>query len=284
MPTKPGRFSIARTTAAYSARLAKHKRHRRVHQSHRIRKNGWRCARISRPNITRRKPARPHPSNSSAHSLAVAMSIGAVFAAMNTMYAAVGARTREIGTLRVLGFRRRVILASFNLEGAISRWNRGSDRLLAGVADAMDLPRIRSSFRHVELRHLQRGDFSIPHHRPALVLEGMIFAIIVGNHRQFSSLPFAPGPAADHCGIKKRFSRGANHDKNLNPTLETRFSLSWGEGRGEGGYKTPISFFLVSSPTRPTRAKPASAASVTGIPKRAKVAKGNVHAPCPAPV
>jgi putative ABC transport system permease protein len=47
------------------------------------------------------------------------MSIGAVFAAMNTMYAAVGARTREIGTLRVLGFRRRVILASFNLEGAI---------------------------------------------------------------------------------------------------------------------------------------------------------------------
>src|SRR6185503_13281076 len=51
--------------------------------------------------------------------LAIAMSVGAVFAAMNTMYASVGARTREIGTLRVLGFRRRTILASFNLEGAI---------------------------------------------------------------------------------------------------------------------------------------------------------------------
>jgi len=51
--------------------------------------------------------------------LATAMSIGAIFAAMNTMYASVGARTREIGTLRVLGFRRRTILASFNLEGAI---------------------------------------------------------------------------------------------------------------------------------------------------------------------
>src|SRR5215471_17436384 len=51
--------------------------------------------------------------------LATAMSIGAVFAAMNTMYASVGARTREIGTLRVLGFRRRVILASFIVEGAL---------------------------------------------------------------------------------------------------------------------------------------------------------------------
>jgi len=51
--------------------------------------------------------------------LATAMSIGAVFAAMNTMYASVGARTREIGTLRVLGFRRRTILAGFIIEGAI---------------------------------------------------------------------------------------------------------------------------------------------------------------------
>lgn len=51
--------------------------------------------------------------------LATAMSIGAVFAAMNTMYASVGARTREIGTLRVLGFRRRTILFTFMLEGTI---------------------------------------------------------------------------------------------------------------------------------------------------------------------
>jgi putative ABC transport system permease protein len=50
--------------------------------------------------------------------LATAMSIGAIFAAMNTMYASVGARTREIGTLRVLGYRRRAILAGFLIEGA----------------------------------------------------------------------------------------------------------------------------------------------------------------------
>jgi putative ABC transport system permease protein len=50
--------------------------------------------------------------------IATVMSIGAVLAAMNTMYASVGARTREIGTLRVLGFRRRSIVAAILLEGA----------------------------------------------------------------------------------------------------------------------------------------------------------------------
>jgi ABC-type antimicrobial peptide transport system permease subunit len=44
------------------------------------------------------------------------MSIGAAFAGMNTMYAAVARRTREIGTLRVLGFRRLSILIAFILE------------------------------------------------------------------------------------------------------------------------------------------------------------------------
>jgi ABC-type antimicrobial peptide transport system permease subunit len=44
------------------------------------------------------------------------MAIGSSFAAMNTMYAAVARRSREIGTLRVLGFSRTSILASFLLE------------------------------------------------------------------------------------------------------------------------------------------------------------------------
>ena len=48
--------------------------------------------------------------------LATVMSIGAAFSAMNTMYATVGSRTREIGTLRVLGFKRRDIYVSFLLE------------------------------------------------------------------------------------------------------------------------------------------------------------------------
>ena len=48
----------------------------------------------------------------------VVMGIGAVFGAMNTMYALVAARTREIGTLRALGFSRTSILASFMIESA----------------------------------------------------------------------------------------------------------------------------------------------------------------------
>ena len=48
--------------------------------------------------------------------IAFIMAIGAAFAGMNTMYAAVARRTKEIGTLRVLGFSRRSILVSFVLE------------------------------------------------------------------------------------------------------------------------------------------------------------------------
>src|SRR5439155_15037945 len=51
--------------------------------------------------------------------LAALMSLGAAFAAMNTMYASVGARTREIGTLRVIGFQRRSIYLSFMVESLI---------------------------------------------------------------------------------------------------------------------------------------------------------------------
>lgn len=48
--------------------------------------------------------------------VAIIMAIGSSFAAMNTMYAAVAYRGREIATLRVLGFSRPAILTSFVLE------------------------------------------------------------------------------------------------------------------------------------------------------------------------
>lgn len=48
--------------------------------------------------------------------IALIMAVGAGFAGMNTMYAAVARRTKEIGTLRVLGFSRISILAAFLLE------------------------------------------------------------------------------------------------------------------------------------------------------------------------
>jgi putative ABC transport system permease protein len=47
------------------------------------------------------------------------MFIGSSFAAMNTMYAAVAYRSREIATLRVIGFSRPSILTSFVLEAVL---------------------------------------------------------------------------------------------------------------------------------------------------------------------
>lgn len=51
--------------------------------------------------------------------VAVIMAIGSSFAAMNTMYAAVAYRAREIATLRIIGFSRPSILTSFVLEALL---------------------------------------------------------------------------------------------------------------------------------------------------------------------
>jgi putative ABC transport system permease protein len=51
--------------------------------------------------------------------VSITMGVGAVFGAMNTMYAIVAARTREVGTLRALGFSRRSVLFSFVVESVI---------------------------------------------------------------------------------------------------------------------------------------------------------------------
>jgi putative ABC transport system permease protein len=62
--------------------------------------------------------------------LAVVLGIGAVFGAANTMYAAVASRTREIATMRVLGFSRLAIWISFVLESEVLG-------LLGGLAGAV---------------------------------------------------------------------------------------------------------------------------------------------------
>lgn len=48
--------------------------------------------------------------------IAILMGVGAVFAALNTMYSAVSTRTREIATLRALGFGATPVIASVLLE------------------------------------------------------------------------------------------------------------------------------------------------------------------------
>src|SRR5579883_3373952 len=49
-------------------------------------------------------------------SVAIIMAIGAIFGALNTMYAAVAARTREIATLRAMGFRGGPVIVSVLIE------------------------------------------------------------------------------------------------------------------------------------------------------------------------
>ncbi|MBV8808894.1 MAG: ABC transporter permease [Acidobacteriaceae bacterium] len=49
----------------------------------------------------------------------IIMAVGSCFAAMNTMYAAVARRAKEIGTLRILGFPRGSILWSFFIESLL---------------------------------------------------------------------------------------------------------------------------------------------------------------------
>lgn len=66
--------------------------------------------------------------------VAVIMAIGSSFAAMNTMYAAVAYRSREIATLRVIGFSRPSILTSFVLEALLL------SLLGAGVGIGLMLP------------------------------------------------------------------------------------------------------------------------------------------------
>ncbi len=105
--------------------------------------------------------------------LATAMSIGAIFAAMNTMYASVGARTREIGTLRVLGFRRRTILAGFIIEGAI----------LAGIGGVLGcllaLPLHGYSTGTLSFNTFSEVVFQF-RITPWLAAKGIMFAVAVG--------------------------------------------------------------------------------------------------------
>ena len=51
--------------------------------------------------------------------IAVLMALGAVFGALNTMYSAVSTRTREIATLRALGFGRGAVIVSLMIESLL---------------------------------------------------------------------------------------------------------------------------------------------------------------------
>ncbi len=105
--------------------------------------------------------------------LAIVMSIGAVFAAINTMYASVANRTREIGTLRVLGFTPFNILLSFILESIFLS-------LIGGVLGCLfSLPINGLTTGTVNFETFSEVIFNF-RVTPGLLLEGMIFSLIIG--------------------------------------------------------------------------------------------------------
>jgi putative ABC transport system permease protein len=101
------------------------------------------------------------------------MAVGAVFGAVNTMYAAVASRAPEIAVLLTLGFRPRSILASFLVESAV----------IAGVGGVVGcllaLPMngiVTSTTNWANFSEIAFG-FRIT---PGLLLAGLIFAVVMG--------------------------------------------------------------------------------------------------------
>lgn len=68
--------------------------------------------------------------------VAILMAAGAIFGGMNTMYAAVARRGREVGVLRALGFSRADVIVSFIVESALLGLAGGIAGELLGVGAA----------------------------------------------------------------------------------------------------------------------------------------------------
>jgi putative ABC transport system permease protein len=105
--------------------------------------------------------------------VAVIMAVGSSFAAMNTMYAAVARRAREIGTLRVLGFSRLSILSSFFVESVLLSALGG----VLGCLLVMPLNGVTTAIGNSNFADLA-FDF---HVTPAIMLAGIAFAVALGS-------------------------------------------------------------------------------------------------------
>ena len=101
------------------------------------------------------------------------MAVGAIFGAVNTMYAAVASRTPEIGVLLTLGFRPRSVLASFLIESAMVALLGG----IIGCLLALPLNGIVTSTTNWASFSEIAFAFRIT---PGLLLAGLIFALVMG--------------------------------------------------------------------------------------------------------
>ncbi len=106
--------------------------------------------------------------------VAVIMAIGAVFAALNTMYSAVTLRTVEIATLRAIGFGGMPVVVSVLIEALVLA-------LLGGAVGALVSYVV---FNGVTISTLNSGSFSQVAFdfavTPALLTQGIIWAVALG--------------------------------------------------------------------------------------------------------
>lgn len=105
--------------------------------------------------------------------IAIIMAFGSIFAAMNTMYAAVSARIREIAVLRVLGFSRGSVLFSFFLESLVLAALGG----VLGSLLALPLNGLATGTTNWLSFSEMTFQFRIT---PSLLERGMAFALIMG--------------------------------------------------------------------------------------------------------
>jgi putative ABC transport system permease protein len=101
------------------------------------------------------------------------MALGATFAALNTMYAAVGTRSREIATLRAIGFRGLPVVLSIMLESLALAVAGG---ILGAVIayllfNNVAVSTLGANFTQVVFR------FAVT---PPLVVSGLIIAVVIG--------------------------------------------------------------------------------------------------------
>jgi putative ABC transport system permease protein len=89
------------------------------------------------------------------------------------MYAIVAARTREIGTLRALGFSRRAILVSFVAESAFLALIGGA----LGCMLAFTMHGYTTGASNVQTFREVAYAFAIT---PAIIASGMAFALVMG--------------------------------------------------------------------------------------------------------
>jgi putative ABC transport system permease protein len=105
--------------------------------------------------------------------VAAIMAIGSSFAAMNTMYAAVSRRAREVGMLRVLGFSRGSILVSFLIESLLLSLLGG----LIGCLLVLPLSGLESRIGNFVTFSETTFSFQIT---PKILGGGLLFAAVMG--------------------------------------------------------------------------------------------------------